>query len=152
MPRKPLMTGWCGAPSETNGENSHDRCKGYNTANPDKEWQPCPCPCHLGEEFLCGNCGRVIAEAPLWVADADPDDPVYTHVVGGRGIGEDCPPGGKPHVIEPEPEIDEVVPETIDVEIEAPSKPKKKGKKKGKKKSKKKDKAGPAVSENSEAA
>lgn len=134
MARKPAMSGFCQHPSKTDGVDSHERCLKGNAANPDKEWSPCPCGCHLGEEYLCGNCGRPIFEAPHWREFEDDEDMVYVHVdKTGRAIGEECPPGGKPPVIEEEPEtfeVEEILPER---------KEKKKGKKKGKKK-KKKDK------------
>lgn len=103
MALKPLMSGWCAHPS--GGEvDSHTRCKGYNTANPGKEWQPCPCLCHMGDEYQCGNCGRVIMEAPMWRPLVEGEDATYVHVIDGRGVGEECPPGGKPPVVEYEVE------------------------------------------------
>jgi hypothetical protein len=89
--REPQMSGWCGTPSNTNGVDSHTRCAGGNTANPRKEFSPCPCPCHLGETFECGGCGKDIREAPAWPLDED-GDMRYTHIdpKTGRATGEDC--------------------------------------------------------------
>lgn len=97
--RKPQMSGWCGNPSETDGVSSHTRCTGGNRANPAKEFQPCPCSCHLGDEtYECANCPGWLAEAPVWEND-DPDDvdengdpnPVYVHVDENfRAIGREC--------------------------------------------------------------
>lgn len=93
--RTPLMSGHCAhfSKNETTGETSHERCHrqgGGQRANPAKEFQPCPCPCHYGEAYECGGCGRTIVEAPLWPYDSD-GDMRYTHVdENGRAIGEDC--------------------------------------------------------------
>lgn len=89
--RRPLMSGHCAFPSASvGGETSHDRCRGSNRANPQKEFQPCPCPCHYGEEYECGSCEQPIREAPLWPLDED-GDMRYTHIDRtGRAIGEDC--------------------------------------------------------------
>ncbi len=93
--RKPLLSGWCSTVSTdpVTGETSHERCErlgGGQRANPAKEFQPCPCPCHYGEEFECGGCGRTIREAPLWPYDVD-GDLRYTHIDrDGRAVGEDC--------------------------------------------------------------
>lgn len=90
--RRPLLLGHCNYPSFSNGIHSHDRCQGGNTANPDGEFQPCPCPCHLGEEYECGNCGKPLREAPLWPNEDEPGEMVYTHVdpKTGRALGELC--------------------------------------------------------------
>lgn len=106
--RRPLMSGHCafmGRESE-NGRASHARCAGGQRANPEKTFQPCPCPCHFPEPddmelYECGSCGQVIIEAPRWPLDED-EDTRYTHmdlilnddgeVVGGSGraLGEEC--------------------------------------------------------------
>lgn len=78
--RRPMMSGFCNSPSREKPERSHERCRGGNRANPGKEFQPCPCSCHLGEEYECGGCGRMIREAPMWEDDEYPDDPVYVHI------------------------------------------------------------------------
>lgn len=98
--RRPLMCGHCAFPAThtTEGEPldesvSHGRCVGGNTANPDGEFQPCPCPCNLGdEEYECGNCGRPLREALYWPNEDEPGEPVYVHIdsVTGRAIGEEC--------------------------------------------------------------
>jgi hypothetical protein len=88
-----MMSGHCGTPQSLHPEESHARCGGGNTWNPDKEFQPCPCPCHLGEDlFECANCGGTLREAPLWPNENEPGEMVYTHVdtQTGRAIGEDC--------------------------------------------------------------
>lgn len=86
--RKPMMSGHCANPSP----GSHKRCRGGQTANPQREFQPCPCPCHLGESYECGNCGRPLREAPGWPNEEEPGEMVYVHVepATGRAIGELC--------------------------------------------------------------
>lgn len=91
-----MMSGHCATPSTTNGVSSHDRCDrqgGGSSANPTRTFHPCPCSCHLGEEYECGNCGRPLFEAPLWPNEDEPGEMVYTHVDPhtGRAIGEVCP-------------------------------------------------------------
>ena len=89
MARQPMMSGHCMAPA-TNIADPHGKCKAGNRANPDKEWQPCPCECHLGETYECG-CGRLIREAPLWRDFEEDEDMIYVHVEdSGRAIGEEC--------------------------------------------------------------
>lgn len=65
--RRPMLSGFCLAPAMgstiTPRTGSHDRCKGGNTANPEKSFQPCPCECHIGEFHECGGCGGIIVEA-----------------------------------------------------------------------------------------
>lgn len=89
------MSGWCSHPSETDGVSSHDRCAGGNTANPGKEYQPCPCSCHFVVEYECGNCGGDLAEASHWPIEEwdEADRPVhpFVHVSGNRVTGENCP-------------------------------------------------------------
>lgn len=103
--RKPLMSGHCASGGTDYTNASHERCQrngGYQRANPQKEFQPCPCPCHYGvgpdvlapelevEVYECGGCGREIIEAVFWPLDAD-GDPRYTHIDGtGKALGEDC--------------------------------------------------------------
>lgn len=139
MARKPAMSGFCSHPSKTDGVDSHERCLKGNAANPGKEWQPCPCICHLGEEYLCSNCGRPIFEAPHWRDFEDDEDMVYVHVDAktGRAYGEECPPGGKPLAL-----VEEVSEgsDTVEVVVEEEPTKKKKKKKKDKKKKKKKRK------------
>lgn len=91
--RKPMMSGLCAFPQTAHPEESHALCRGGNTANPSREFAPCPCECHLGDErFDCANCEFELAEAPLWPNEEDPDEPVYVHVDHkGRAIGEECP-------------------------------------------------------------
>lgn len=86
------MSGWCSAPSSNDPEGSHARCHGGNTARPTKEFQPCPCPCHLGEEYECDGCGEALFEAPLWPNEDEPGEMVYTHVhpKTGRATQEEC--------------------------------------------------------------
>lgn len=107
--RKPLMSGHCAHfPLDTeNGRRSHERCQrngGGQRANPQKMFQPCPCPCHFDAEadlYECEGCGGVIMAAPDWPLDED-DDVRYTHVDftlndngevvagDGRALGEEC--------------------------------------------------------------
>ena len=93
--RKGSKSGHCGAPSIGSSvaprRGSHARCKGGNRANPDKEFSPCLCACHLGEHYECGGCGRLIAEAVEVPWDVN-DGPTYFHVgADGHAVGEDCP-------------------------------------------------------------
>lgn len=90
---RPIISGHCNFPVTSNPESSHERCEGNGAgsrANPGKVFHPCPCSCHLGEVYECGNCGREIAEAPFWNGDGEM---TYVHLdpKDGRAIGEDCP-------------------------------------------------------------
>ena len=90
--KRPMMSGHCAHPAVN--EDSHARCHrqgGGQRANPEKEFQPCPCACHYGdEEFECGGCGRPIREALTWPLDDD-GDVRYSHMdKDGRALGEDC--------------------------------------------------------------
>jgi hypothetical protein len=91
-PNRPVMSGHCAFPQTAHPEQSHERCGrngGGARANRQGGWHPCPCSCHLGDAYECGNCGRLIAEAPLWEGTGEM---VYVHLDGdGRSIGEDCP-------------------------------------------------------------
>jgi hypothetical protein len=92
----PLLSGHCAFPQTADPQQSHDRCArngAGNRSNPAKVFSPCPCHCHLGERYECGNCGRTIAEAPFWDGRGGVgDEMVYVHIdPDGRGIGEDCP-------------------------------------------------------------
>lgn len=96
IPRPPLGTpmksGHCAYPQTAVPEESHDRCArngAGNRSNPAKVFSPCPCHCHLGDQYECGNCGRLIAEAPGWDGTGEM---TYVHIdVSGNGISEDCP-------------------------------------------------------------
>lgn len=90
MARRPMLSGHCLAPTP-NVEEPHGKCLAGNAANPDKEWVPCPCDCHLGDEFVCG-CGRPIREAPHWREFEEDEDMVYVHVDprANRAVGEEC--------------------------------------------------------------
>jgi hypothetical protein len=82
------MSGFCATPATDDPESSHLRCRGGNTANPAKEFQPCPDACHYRDlpHYECGECGGTLVET-AWAND-DPDDvddegnpePVYVHV------------------------------------------------------------------------
>lgn len=98
--RQPLASGHCAFPSTHDASHqpiepsvSHNRCIGYNRANPAGEFQPCPCICHFTdcEVFECGGCGEPIKEAPHWPLDGD-GDMRYTHFdqTTGRATGEEC--------------------------------------------------------------
>ena len=87
----PQMSGWCRFPETADPEGSHARCAGGNTARPTREFQPCSCTCHLGEEYDCGNCGNTLREAPYWPNEDEPDEMVYVHVIDGAVTGEECP-------------------------------------------------------------
>lgn len=94
--KRPLMTGHCSFPQTEDPARSHRRCHeqggGYYN-KPRGEFHPCPCGCHTGEdEYVCGNCGRPLREAPLWPNEDEPGEMVYTHIdpKTGRAIGEEC--------------------------------------------------------------
>lgn len=127
--RAPMMSGHCATPSvDEHGYSSHQRCHdqgGGNRANPRKEFSPCPDPCHFPEErYECGNCGGILAEAPLW-PNEDPDDvdengnpnPVYTHIdpKTGRATGQECPDTrvSRNPEPEPEPEVEDICPDCL---------------------------------------
>lgn len=89
--RGPLISGHCAFPGQDKAE-SHRRCAGSSRANPERIFQPCPCPCHFPEErYECG-CGATIAEAPHYPLDED-GDTRYVHVdpKTGRIVDEECP-------------------------------------------------------------
>lgn len=95
-PRRPQMSGHCMFPQSASPHLSHERC-GRNGAgnravpkNKDgiKEFAPCPCDCHLGDEYECGNCGQPIRETHLWTGDGEV---TYVHVDHqGIATGENC--------------------------------------------------------------
>lgn len=90
--KKPMMSGFCANPSTFDPASSHARCRGGNTANPEQEFAPCPCSCHYGDEYECGNCGGSLIEAPLWPNEDEPGEMVYTHIDStGWPTGENCP-------------------------------------------------------------
>jgi hypothetical protein len=98
--RNPQISGWCGNLSTLNPTDSHERCQrmGHgNRFNPLKEFAPCPCACHLGEErYECSECGGILAEAPWPDEEAEANktepEPIYTHVdpETGRATGFEC--------------------------------------------------------------
>lgn len=87
-----MMSGHCQSPATSDPASSHERCarNGSGTrANPDKEFVPCTCSCHLGESYECGGCGREIRETVLWTGDGETE--TYVHIdKDGRAIGEFC--------------------------------------------------------------
>lgn len=86
--RGPLLSGYCNVPSP----DSHKRCNGGTSANPDKIFQPCPCTCHCETEVFECECGSELRIAPLWPVD-DPDEgPAYVHIdpKTNRMTGEYC--------------------------------------------------------------
>lgn len=93
--RKPLMSGHCSSGGSDLTSAGHQKCQrngGYQRANPAREFQPCPCPCHYDttDVYECGGCGHEIIEATYWPLDAD-GDARYTHIDGtGKATGEDC--------------------------------------------------------------
>ena len=95
MTVRPMLSGHCSVPQTEHPELSHQRCErngAGNTHRPGKEFQPCPCGCHLGEEFECANCGRPLREAPLWPSSYDDADVTYVHInpKTGLAVGEEC--------------------------------------------------------------
>lgn len=87
--RSPLISGWCGVGSP---EASHVRCLGGQRANPDKVFQPCPCPCHLPEErYDCDNCGGELAESTILSEVMGEEVWVHVSEKTGRMVGEYCP-------------------------------------------------------------
>lgn len=112
--RPPRLSGHCRFPETPQPTRSHERCQrlGHgNTANPEGEFSPCPCKCHLNtDEFECGNCGQPLREAPHWPNEDEPGEMVYVHVdSNGNALAEECEHLRK--VVEPEPEAE---PEMID--------------------------------------
>lgn len=96
MKVKPLMSGHCRFPRSKKPKKSHHWCEDKNGAGTyvkvSDTYLACSCPCHLGEEYECGGCGRPIREAPLWPDPDNPDGPVYVHVdvTTGEAIGVEC--------------------------------------------------------------
>lgn len=90
--RRPLISGHCASPQTANPAESHNRCRGYTRANPDKIFQPCPCRCHYPEEEYECQCGATIVAAPHWPADED-GDTRYLHLDPrtSRIVAEECP-------------------------------------------------------------
>jgi hypothetical protein len=122
-----MISGHCATPQTDNPEESHERCHkngGGNRANPFRQFSPCPCPCHYPEErYECGNCGGMLAEAPLWPQTDGTDDPVYTHMDAktGRAIGEECG-GTVSRNTDPEPEaVEEVEDDEPEEDEECPN-------------------------------
>lgn len=111
--RRPLMSGHCAVGNES-GHEMCNRNGGGQRANPLREWQPCPCPCHYVDDvgelevFECGECGRDIVAAPLWPLDED-GEVRYTHIDSdARATGEGCdtPETKRKPANEPDPEKD----------------------------------------------
>lgn len=107
--RQPLMSGHCAV-----GGTGHERCQrngGGQRANPQRIFQPCPCPCHYTDDegaqvvYECGACGGEIVECAYWPLDAD-GDTRYAHVdASGRVLGEECTRSAPvSRNVEPEPE------------------------------------------------
>lgn len=91
-PRANLMSGHCRFPQTDNPEESHARCKGYNTAVPDKAIAVCPCGCHLVEPDLeCGSCSGVLRLSPHLTNRDGEDTYVHYDPVSGNWMGEYCP-------------------------------------------------------------
>lgn len=90
--RRPQMSGHCAYPQTEDPDASHRRCTGGNTANPDNEFQPCPCRCHFPTETYDCECGGVLVEVESWPEADDPDEPTYLHLSGDgkRVMGEYC--------------------------------------------------------------
>lgn len=85
----PIMSGHCGNPATHNAKHeevdpylSHERCQanggGVTTAS-SGEFHPCPCTCHVDEEFECSECGDSIYEAPTMGPDEN-GDMQYVHI------------------------------------------------------------------------
>lgn len=95
---EPQMSGHCANPATDDPLSSHLRCERMgagNRARPSKEFQACPCGCHLGDgPFECGECGGELYEAPFWesVFDLEEGEVVYVHVDPdtGRAVSEEC--------------------------------------------------------------
>lgn len=90
--RRPLISGHCAFPQSKDPNESHRRCRGYSRANPDKIFQPCPCPCHFPEDRYECECGATLAEAVHYPLDED-GDVRYVHVdpTTGRMVDGECP-------------------------------------------------------------
>src|SRR5690349_8335584 len=90
-PGRPIMSGHCLHPQTADPHLSHERCAKMGAGVETRAtgtWHPCPCLCHLGDEYECGNCGRPIYETIYWIDDGEP---TYVHVSDGRVTGEECP-------------------------------------------------------------
>lgn len=80
--RPPMMSGHCAFPETAHPKRSHQRCHDQgagNTATPSREFAPCPCSCHVGEEYEC-QCGEMIYEAPMLGPDPDDGEMQYVHL------------------------------------------------------------------------
>lgn len=92
----PIMSGHCNFPQTADPLKSHDRCHdngaGVTTRIGEGTFHPCPCTCHVGEEFECSECGDSIYEAPNLGPDED-GDMQYVHISedGLRVTGVYCP-------------------------------------------------------------
>ena len=88
-----MMSGHCANPQTAAPDESHQRCArngAGSSANPDKAFVICPCPCHHGDTFECGGCGRNIVEMPVLGLDVD-GDPIYYHLDKvGRAAHQFC--------------------------------------------------------------
>lgn len=114
--RNVMMSGHCATPQTANPSESHERCArngGGSYGNPQREFVPCPCPCHYPEERYECECGNLLAEAPLWPDETGEGEIVYTHIdpTTGRATGFECPTTKSVSRNDPEPEIEEEVEE-----------------------------------------
>jgi hypothetical protein len=91
---RPIWSGHCQFPETAHPEESHARCQrhgGGSNANPARVFHPCPCHCHLGDEFDCSVCGYLLREAPMLGPDED-GDMQYVHVdEDGNLYSVECP-------------------------------------------------------------
>lgn len=89
-----IWTGHCQFPQTKHPEESHLRCQrggGGTLTRATGNFHPCPCTCHLGEEFDCSGCGYLIREAPVLGPDED-GDMQYAHVdEDGNIYSIECP-------------------------------------------------------------
>lgn len=85
--QRPMLSGHCQSPANAPGDpeaairESHARCqrmRGGNIARPGKEFSPCPCWCHLGDDYEC-ECGGIIRVALNMPTDED-GEPTYVHI------------------------------------------------------------------------
>jgi hypothetical protein len=90
----PIMSGFCAFPAthdsygrQMSPKESCEKCPSYSVS-PDGTMHPCPCLCHLGEQFEC-ECGAPIFEALNLPLDEDGDEP-YAHLVDGRADYSGC--------------------------------------------------------------
>lgn len=97
-----IMSGHCGNPATHDHKHrpvdpydSHERCQdlgGGVFTTSTATFHPCPCSCHVGEEYECSGCGESIYEAPT-LGPNEAGEVQYVHLTtdGLRMTGVYCP-------------------------------------------------------------